>query len=102
MKVQELGVSLFLFSKIIIVFAVVVGVVGTVGNRNEFSGCPLMGVGKAVGKVLFFVHGLVHAHQRKQPLNECGFPWFPQRFFGGYCAEMFIRASFSRQDSRSV
>ena len=50
------------------VFSVVVGVVGTVGNRNEFSGCPLMGVGKAVGKVPFFVHGLVHAHQRKQPL----------------------------------
>lgn len=38
-----------------------VDVVVTVVNRDEFSGRPNQGVGKSVGKVYFFVHGLVHA-----------------------------------------
>ena len=78
---------------------VVAGVEGTVVNRNEFSGCPIWGVGKFVGKVKFFVHKLVHAPNRKQPLNELGFPWFPQRY---PVALMFKRASCNRLDSRSV
>jgi len=61
-------------------FLVAAGVVGTVVNRDEFRGCPIWGVGKFVGKVHFFVHKVVHAPNRLQPLNELGFPWFPQRF----------------------
>ena len=69
-----------------VVFIVVAGVVGTVGNLNEFSERPRMGVGNTVGRVWAKrtllcphpAHSVVHAHSRKRPLNELGFPRFPQ------------------------
>jgi len=71
----------FMFFIIMFCFAVAAGVVGTVGNCNEFSDRPFVGVGKFVGRVWAkrsllcpcAVHGLVHAHKRLRSLNELRF-----------------------------
>ena len=66
-------------------FVAVAGVVGTVVNRNEFSGRPFGGVGNFVCRVwvkrsLLYpcaVHKVIHALKRLRTLNELGFPRFP-------------------------
>ena len=66
-----------------IVFAAVVGVVGTVRKPYmNLADARFSVVGNFVGNALSVFHEIIHERKRKRPLNEVGFPRFPRR---GFC-----------------